>query len=81
MTTCEKATLLMVKSSEIKLSTAEKFNLKFHTMFCKACKLFETQNQQIDKALSSKETLEENEVLSTTKKQEINAIIEKELNQ
>lgn len=81
MINCEKATLLMVKSSEVKLSTGEKMSLKFHTMFCKACKLFQTQNQLIDQAMASKNSVKEEASLSSAKKEELKSIINKEIDQ
>ena len=80
MTTCEKATELIVKNSEIKPSFSERLTLKFHVIFCKACKLFETQNKLIDQALSTKDILKENVTLSTSKKEKLEELIKKESN-
>ena len=79
MTTCQKATQLIVKSSELKLSLGEKIALKFHLMFCKACKLFETQNEEMDKAFSDKNALQETTVLSDSKKNELEELMKNEL--
>ena len=80
MTTCEKATKLIVKNSETSLSFTEKFTLKFHTMFCEACKLFETQNEIIDQAMSNKDSLKDTTPLTSSKKDDLEEMMKKELN-
>lgn len=58
---CNEASLLALKSKEEKISIKEKFEMKFHVLFCKCCKNFIKQSGKIDESLnaffSSNETI------------------------
>lgn len=49
MISCNKATFLMSKKEEGKLSVIERINLSIHTSMCSLCKRFEKQTSQIGK--------------------------------
>ena len=44
---CEKATFLISKKEEDKLSLSERIDLFFHLSICKLCKQFESQTKYI----------------------------------
>ena len=44
MITCKKATFLVSKKEENKLSFGERIQLKMHLAICKLCRLFEKQS-------------------------------------
>lgn len=52
MISCEKATMLVVKSEESELPLGLKISLRIHLLFCKFCKLFERQNKFISLNIS-----------------------------
>jgi hypothetical protein len=52
MLSCAKATELIDKRSVTSISCNEKWQLKFHTMMCKACHEYQKQSKLIDKILN-----------------------------
>lgn len=50
--TCLKATELIEKSIENKLSFFEKIRLSFHLKLCKACQNYSKHSHQLDEALT-----------------------------
>lgn len=66
---CDKATLLIVKKEDTKLSLSSKLSLYIHLILCKYCKLFEKQNKFISKniPLSSEISFSESEKLNLIK--------------
>jgi hypothetical protein len=51
MLSCRKATELMERKLDKKLSTTEEFQLKLHTSMCKACSDYKMHQQIIDAAM------------------------------
>lgn len=51
MLSCRKATELMEKRLDKKLSATETFQLKLHTSMCKACSDYQSHQQIIDAAM------------------------------
>lgn len=49
MISCEKASSLVSKREEGKLTLGERFNLAIHLSMCKFCKAFEKQSSYISK--------------------------------
>jgi hypothetical protein len=56
---CLKATGLIEKKLNFKLSLSEKIQLKMHKMMCDACTLYEKQSIALDKALNKSQKKEE----------------------
>jgi hypothetical protein len=52
MLSCDKATELIDKRSVIDITCNEKWQLKFHTIMCKACHEYRKQSKFMDKILS-----------------------------
>ncbi len=52
MLSCDKATELIDKRSVIDITCNEKWQLKFHTIMCKACHEYQKQSKFLDKILS-----------------------------
>ncbi len=52
MLSCDKATELIDKKSVTDITCNEKWQLKFHTMMCKACHEYQKQSKFLDKILS-----------------------------
>ena len=50
---CLKATALIEKKLDFRLSFSEKIRLKMHKMMCEACTLYEKQSNILDKAIDS----------------------------
>ena len=50
---CLKATELIEKKLDFRLSLSEKIRLKMHKMMCEACDLYEKQTNILDKALDT----------------------------
>ena len=56
---CLKATELIEKKLNFKLSAKEKLQLRVHKMMCDACTNYEKQNLLIEKALANQEDKED----------------------
>ena len=52
MINCEKASELTSKKIDLKLSVWENISLKFHTMMCSACTLFEEEANTLTNAIN-----------------------------
>jgi hypothetical protein len=52
--TCKKATQLVEKQKDKKLSILEKVRLKLHLWICKACAIYAKQSQIIEKLLKKR---------------------------
>jgi hypothetical protein len=50
---CNQVSMLSLQAKETKLTTKQKFEIKFHIMFCKCCKNFNIQSNKIDASLHS----------------------------
>ena len=50
---CLKATELIEKKLDFKLSMSDRIRLKMHKMMCDACDLYEKQSNILDKALDN----------------------------
>jgi hypothetical protein len=50
---CNEASLLALKSKEEELTLKQKFETRFHIVFCKCCKNFERQSTIIDYSLKA----------------------------
>lgn len=72
MISCEKATMLIVKSEESKLSFGLKMRLNIHFLFCKFCKLFERQNKFISLNIPDKDEIHFTEAEKKTLIQKLN---------
>lgn len=51
MISCDRATLLIEKKISSRLTLGEKFQLRFHTMMCDACRRYEKQSAFIEQLL------------------------------
>ncbi len=47
------ASLLSLKNEEEKITFKQKFEMKFHILFCKCCKNFTKQSPMIDESLKA----------------------------
>ncbi|HHL57966.1 MAG TPA: hypothetical protein ENJ14_03405 [Bacteroidetes bacterium] len=56
---CLKATELIEKKLNFKLTARERFQLKAHKMMCSACSNYEKQSVLIEKSLESQEEINE----------------------
>jgi hypothetical protein len=50
---CAEASLLALKNEEEKITLKQKFEMKFHILFCKCCKNFVKQSPLIDKSMKA----------------------------
>jgi hypothetical protein len=50
---CVEASLLSLKNKEEKITFKQKFEMKFHIMFCKCCKNFVKQSPMIDESMKA----------------------------
>ncbi len=78
MISCDKATLLIEKKNSSSLTFGEKFQLRFHTMMCDACRRYEKQSALLEHLLH--EHLRHNsanEVTDSTADKAIEKIIKK----
>ncbi len=50
---CVEASLLSLKNKEEKITFKQKFEMKFHILFCKCCKNFTKQSPMIDESLNA----------------------------
>ncbi len=48
---CVEASTLALKNEEEKLTFRQKFEMKFHILFCKCCKNFAKQSPMIDESM------------------------------
>jgi hypothetical protein len=55
---CYKATELIEKKLNFKLSVKERLQLKMHKMMCSACSLYEKQSALLEQGLSTKPDME-----------------------
>ncbi|MFL9481447.1 hypothetical protein ACI6Q2_01635 [Chitinophagaceae bacterium LWZ2-11] len=77
MITCKKATYLLSKKEERKLSFLEKIQIKMHVTVCSLCRLFEQQTWLIGK--NAPHTHEHSNIkLSEEAKQRIARLLENE---
>lgn len=56
MLSCFKATELIEKSTVVRLSSIERFQLKIHLSVCDVCKQYKGQSELIDKAIATHTT-------------------------
>ena len=81
MISCEKATFLISKSEEEKLSCKEKYQLRVHLMGCKFCRRYKKEIQYLSNALDKfKDPTILTNKLSPGKKKGIQENIKKEIN-
>jgi len=52
MLSCKKASSLIEKKLDFKLSVAERFQLYMHTSMCEACRAYEKQSNDMDSILN-----------------------------
>ena len=76
MINCEKASELTSKKIDIKLSFMEKMALKFHTMMCSTCALFEEESNTIAKALKHEHNDDCKHSMSIESKEKLKKILE-----
>ncbi len=50
---CNEVSLLALKSKEEKITLKEKFEMRFHILFCHCCQNFIKQSGKIDESLSA----------------------------
>jgi len=53
MTSCRKAGELVERKLNHQISAVERVELSFHTFFCKACRTYEKQSKEIDRAITN----------------------------
>ena len=75
MLSCRKATSLIIRKSEERLSLSQHLQLFLHLRACEACRAFEKQSETIDKIVKRHQRTEPS--LTTSEK---NAIKEKIIN-
>lgn len=76
---CKQATYLHEKKKEGKLDGIERFGLWFHLLYCKFCKLFVKQVEQIESMARKFYKRNENLHLSDTRKSEMQKAFDTEL--
>lgn len=78
---CKKATLLIEKKNERRISPLEQLELGLHLIGCSVCRLYKKQSQLIDQMLgqSYKNSLEEKLTLDKDFKKRLDKIISDEL--
>ncbi len=77
--TCEKASELIVKRHEQKLTPTQRFKLWLHLVICKACRQFEIQNSWIDKQLHKLAHTEHVNEMPSATRQKIETILAQEI--
>lgn len=75
---CLKATELIEKKLQFKLSFRERLQLKVHKMMCKACTNYEKQSSFIDRGISKSLS---NKDISHTDIKELKTLINKKLSE
>ena len=68
---CKKATLLVEKKEQDKISFKESVQLKIHLWICKACKIYEKQSKVIDAIFRKKSRIKTETKLDKNIKQKI----------
>lgn len=74
MISCKKATYLISKQQETKISFADKMRLSLHTMICSVCKQYNIQINYIINKIKSQKTNEH--TLNFLSKQKIKSKVE-----
>ncbi len=81
MISCDKATYLISKAEEEKLSCGEKYHLHMHLMGCKFCRRYKKEIQYLSKSFDKfKKSTAIDWKLSSDKKGNIQEMINKEMN-
>lgn len=75
MISCKKATELMAKNEEAKLSLFQRFKLTLHVSMCSICNLFQQQTKQL---IEECQHLKTEEILTDTAKQKMKEEIKKQ---
>lgn len=68
---CEKATELIERKIEGDLKWGDRFSLRFHTMMCRLCRIYEKQSQRLHRFLQKQHEEVECRALS---QEEVNAL-------
>ena len=81
MISCDKATLLISKAEEEKLSCGEKYHLQVHLMGCKFCRRYKKEIRYMSQAIDKfKESSAFSSKLPPDKKKTIQENLDKEMN-
>ena len=81
MISCDKATYLISKGEEEKLSCTEKFHLQAHLMGCKFCRRYKKEIKYMSQAIDKfKDSTIISSKLSMDKKKDIQENLNKEMN-
>lgn len=81
MISCDKASYLISKSEEEKLSCREKYHLQVHLMGCKFCRRYKKEIRYMSQAINSfKDSSAFSGKLSSDKKKDIQDNLDKEMN-
>jgi hypothetical protein len=80
MLSCKKASALIIKRNDFRLTRVEKVQLFFHLLMCGACHRFDIQNKFLNKALEqqikeSEEVLESEEAPEGLKENIISRLV------
>jgi hypothetical protein len=78
--TCKEASFLINKKQEASISIIEKLQLSVHLFYCKACTRFYKQTNVLLKLLSKKINQNAPTTLSTSKKESIQKVLSKAIN-
>ena len=75
MLSCNQATLLMEKKTDVGLTLTEKLKIRFHTSMCSGCTNYQTQTQLINELLKNHFTSRSTNTISNLDVQKLKANI------